>query len=506
MLPTTRIVVFCFLILWSTSQGQNNSTQNNQMNNITSNNSTNGTNTPDPSKIIYLGCAIPPETPYINGLSVMNLTIQYINSINFLPNGYKFGLLASNASTKGQSSFAVRSMVAKGAIGIVGPWNSVQALIAAETASILKTPMISPSAGNQELSDYKTFPYFIREANDFVKHANGIVQTIVFFKIKTVALICSRDLDDLVEFVYNDLILNNVTVISLLYVTPSEYELVISLTQKTGVRAIVLLLPSYELAPYTDKAKELGYYGEPWIYFLAQSQLNTIITVANGSIYNGSFGLSFDSKPNATAPMAIAFTQTMAKGLRLPTRVVDPMTWDSVFTFAYAVRNLLLAGTPASKIRNKLFFNAIVNVSFIGASGPVSYNQFGSRTKHRIVASNAYRNESVNMTTFPSGLMLKSVIQIDGNVTTYLLPPTFPDGSSNISDTTPKLPIEYYDCSTRDFATDPLGEIQFDDGIIEPDKYCDEVYDCDNLSDEDSRCDPSLKIAHITLLSLAGVL
>eukprot|EP01103_Thecamoeba_quadrilineata_P015958 TRINITY_DN519_c0_g1_i2.p1 TRINITY_DN519_c0_g1~~TRINITY_DN519_c0_g1_i2.p1 ORF type:complete len:865 (-),score=90.26 TRINITY_DN519_c0_g1_i2:143-2737(-) len=450
-----------------------------------------------------LGIVVPPEALFSHSRNVCQMAVDTLNAQNFLPNSYKINLIAVPGPSPGAASSAVRTLVKMGAIGIIGPYNSIQAVIAAETSSILKTPIISPAAGSTSLSDPLTYRFFIRANSNFYTQTDALIKALLFLKVKDVAIIGSTQFADYVEIIFAGLTAAEIKVLSLLYYVAEEEELIIERTQTTGARMIMVVLPSYQLIPFSAALKSSKYYGHPFVFFLMSSQLLGILTQVNGSVFQGSFGVSLNQIPDPTIPIAQQYLNLASQRLNSPPTDIDALSWDTVYTFAYAIRDLLNQSVPVDEIKNEVLFKACLNVSFIGVSGLIQYQQSGSRVTHQLTIINAVKNKTVN----PSGLIGKTVLVIEpNNQTREVAPIIFPDGTSKVPDFTPRQPVNYYSCEKKRIMTDKLGLIKFSDEILEEDWYCDEVIQCDNNSDEDSSCDPSLFTAEIALTAIAASL
>eukprot|EP01103_Thecamoeba_quadrilineata_P014184 TRINITY_DN4157_c0_g1_i2.p1 TRINITY_DN4157_c0_g1~~TRINITY_DN4157_c0_g1_i2.p1 ORF type:complete len:404 (+),score=30.35 TRINITY_DN4157_c0_g1_i2:268-1479(+) len=93
----------------------------------------------------------------------------------------------------------------------------------------------------------------------------------------------------------------------------------------------------------------------------------------------------------------------------------------------------------------------------------------------------------------------------DNSSVTVIGTAVFAGGSSTIDDT-PQIPIEYYDCEQRQDKIDLLGILEFSGKYIPAADRCDGIFDCDNLTDEDSYCSTSLYEAEIIILAITGAL
>eukprot|EP01103_Thecamoeba_quadrilineata_P015413 TRINITY_DN4867_c0_g1_i1.p1 TRINITY_DN4867_c0_g1~~TRINITY_DN4867_c0_g1_i1.p1 ORF type:complete len:798 (+),score=52.75 TRINITY_DN4867_c0_g1_i1:41-2434(+) len=448
---------------------------------------------------LVLGFIVPIEQYFNHSGAIANETVNNINQQKLLGN-VSVRLESYLARSRGEASKAVRYLVSAGAVGISGSFYSSHALISAETSSLLRTPFITPGAGTNALSDHRTFPYFSRVCLEFVQQAKALIEFVKLYNIKNLAIIATKDLASLVALFYMGLP-EDVKVLSLVYWRANDPN-VIKLTQNSGARYIFTLLVSSDLPVFAAQAKATGFYGFPYVFMVFIGGITNMVFDPNGDIFIGSFGLSIDTLPNPNIPFAKEFLATLEK-YNYNSLDYDSLTQDSIYTLAYAAKSLLDDGMKLEDIRGETLMRSLLNTSFIGATGPISFEPNGNRRNVSVLLSNMVK---VNKSSSTINRETRTVAIFNGNGTTQVYAePIFPNGESTYDDT-PGVPIEYFDCQTGRTEIDELGIIKFSDEIIPSDQHCDDVIQCQSQKDEDSSCSPSLRNAEIALLAVTSVM
>eukprot|EP01103_Thecamoeba_quadrilineata_P011559 TRINITY_DN2787_c0_g1_i5.p1 TRINITY_DN2787_c0_g1~~TRINITY_DN2787_c0_g1_i5.p1 ORF type:complete len:546 (-),score=33.85 TRINITY_DN2787_c0_g1_i5:77-1714(-) len=263
-------------------------------------------------------------------------------------------------------------------------------------------------------------------------------------------------------------------------------------------------MSSTDFVAFFNVAKKSQLTGPPYSFYGNNVfSLDIVLELTNSTDLIGSFGLYNNPFPDLTTKVTIDFLNTLARLNFSTVESYDTNVRDSVYCYTYAIRNLLQQGVHTDNIRGLVLMNALLNLDFEGVSGRMKFRPNG----RRISGSYLFRNSFFANGSLTSKDTLMYSVGPNGSQLTVLEPATFVGGTTTQPDTTPQMPVNYFNCSSGRSEVDRRGLVVVDNRILlEPDMDCNGVFDCENLSDENSHCSPSLKSLEIALLAVTGVM
>eukprot|EP01103_Thecamoeba_quadrilineata_P019918 TRINITY_DN829_c0_g1_i1.p1 TRINITY_DN829_c0_g1~~TRINITY_DN829_c0_g1_i1.p1 ORF type:complete len:693 (-),score=108.49 TRINITY_DN829_c0_g1_i1:612-2636(-) len=393
-----------------------------------------------------------------------------------------------------------------GGFGLVGPSNSTLAEIVAITAGDFNETNISYYAGSSDLSDKEIYPLFFRTNPSEVHQGTAIADLVTYYGWNDI-VVMSENSDyglDLTESFIDRARINNINILQVYFysVTLTRIEVGLLEVRDLGVRIIVVLTAENTFRDILRAASKLNMIGKPYVYVGSTTTMESLTQGPDGRVDSdyksnalGVLALGDRAIPNYNTPFLKRFDNVQNLSLRFQYLAT------AIYSYAYALDQVLdkqnlkpedVTGIELASALRKIRFRDPVWPS----DPPVQFDEAGDKL-----------NPVFSIFNFQSSGRVLVGSWVDGKVTIDE-PITWPKGLSKIPDSSPHLLVEYFSCPEGERFNDTRGlvRIQSVDGDpenIESDFECDGIVDCNNHSDENFSCDPSLPIGYIVLSVLA---
>eukprot|EP01102_Stenamoeba_stenopodia_P016362 TRINITY_DN5718_c0_g1_i1.p1 TRINITY_DN5718_c0_g1~~TRINITY_DN5718_c0_g1_i1.p1 ORF type:complete len:818 (-),score=112.47 TRINITY_DN5718_c0_g1_i1:92-2545(-) len=453
---------------------------------------------------------------------------------------FDFEFIEFQVPNRSVANIAIMSLYEQSVIGVVGPPRTSLNLVTAVTGGDFFMPTLSPTATIRDLSDKTTYPYFLRTIPSDTLQAQAIIQTCLHFKWKEVAVIATTEAYSvsITQDLATQAALNDIKILTSIYFNSGKTDLSVELEniRATGVRIIVavMLLNDFRNLMYIAEKSELT--GPPYVYLGTDGTSSPTIAINPNGERNKTVEKAVRGSLATSPRIRGGLNQTkridklysrLIKGLMKGVSATDfrlgpyaTYTYDAVFTYAYAIKSYLssnpsTANLPTSVVSSieyvgqtstnsdlidrRVLLRELLKVDFQGLTGRIQFLPNGDRTNAEYSINNFRRGKNATIVLEEVG-----VWRYQTNEVTIYEDIEWPGDENKVPDSTPKGPVDYYNCETNFLGTDPRGlveikDVDHDPDIIVADSYCDAIVDCANWSDEGFHCGSSLSIAMIVL-------
>eukprot|EP01100_Stratorugosa_tubuloviscum_P003511 TRINITY_DN1852_c0_g1_i11.p1 TRINITY_DN1852_c0_g1~~TRINITY_DN1852_c0_g1_i11.p1 ORF type:complete len:608 (+),score=83.51 TRINITY_DN1852_c0_g1_i11:1129-2952(+) len=450
-------------------------------------------------------------------LTSVEIAIEDINNSNFLKN-FEIQLLPFPASNEEDANEAVKNLSMVGAFGAIGPAFSFQSTIIAISASFLEFPLISNSATADALSKNSIYPYFLRTIPKDSAQTQVIVDLLKYFNLNDIVIFSTTEAYSvgLAQSVTDFASKNGLRVRTVVYFTPGDKNLddKIKIIQGSAARIILNFMFVEDFQNSKITATNLDFTGSPY-QNIASDSLSSATIYFNGSqeiqdLKFASFGMT-STAPRTGDPNSKNLKIFIKK---LKERGVDVLegystyAYDAAWVYAIALHELLeVQNLQISEVRGKMLLEQLKLTKYNGLTGLVNFDNNGDRDFKIYSLRNLHQGRLYG---YENELISEFGIWTSSSGLNISIQPLWSDGTTNFPDSTPKGPVEYYSCSRKITTTDLRGVIIYDEIDDNPEflpsnYYCDGIIDCNNWSDEDFSCFPSLEIAFIVTGIIAGL-
>ncbi|XP_072043481.1 metabotropic glutamate receptor 3-like [Amphiura filiformis] len=311
-----------------------------------------------------------------------------------------------------RSRFNNRDRESRTVVGIIGPGSSATSLFVARAAAIFEVPTIAYSASSDELSDINRFPYFVRTVPPDSLQARVIIDLLLRYDWKYIALYFSMDsygsngAEQVRKLAYDKGICIAINTPIPTVVVETEWDdIVFDLNTSSNISVAVVFSLSVPASAFIGAISKRNHTRR--ITFIGSDDLagNNVIDTGAGSIVHGSLFVRVHSHPNhnfrqywnrledsniKTSPWYQEFTDywknrhNCSRMASCPFPPVSESTViNGVIAFAYALDATISKScqrTPSScnaTLNGQILRDNLLNVSFQTDDGIFAFNANG---------------------------------------------------------------------------------------------------------------------------------
>jgi ABC-type branched-subunit amino acid transport system substrate-binding protein len=277
-----------------------------------------------------------------------------------------------------------------GCIGLVGASSSTVSKIEAQVCRIYTLPQISYASTNIQLSDKVIYPYFARTVPPDSSQASAIIQLCLIYGWREIGLLSSDSLyaSGIASELESQASLQGVLVSvtrdyregDILGVSTALTAIAVS-----GVKVIVYASGNSndDFVNTMTLATEKGLTGPGYAWIVSDALAQTSAFEDNEMLITALEGLIGVTPGSGAGPLWEDFVSRRWPALApaysgglTSINTYAPYSYDAVFTFAHAIKNVLDAGLPLTPPQLN---SAIPNVTFLGLTGNVTFDSVGDR-------------------------------------------------------------------------------------------------------------------------------
>ncbi len=326
------------------------------------------------------------------------MAVDIINENDSLLNGYTLNLLVRDTQTKPDVGKTVaQDVINEGAVGIVGAASSAVSKAVAGVAEQSKVPQISYSSTNPDLSNKTLYPYFLRVVPPDSVQGVAIAKIIKEMGFTQIATLATSD----------DYGLGGITVVE---ETAREEGIEILSSQRfdqgavdvksqlqaikdSGAHVIVLNAIVGDAKTVFSQADDVGLVGEDYVWIGTDGPTQEAVFenddgTVDTEIKDAMQGMIGTAPNRGSGPGYEKFLDIWEScngktsddytgcGDRTPNTFAT-FAYDAVYAFAYALDRMIKAGKDYTD--GDLLLAELKKSDFVGATGRVTFNEFGDR-------------------------------------------------------------------------------------------------------------------------------
>eukprot|EP01097_Dermamoeba_algensis_P000371 TRINITY_DN112_c0_g1_i6.p1 TRINITY_DN112_c0_g1~~TRINITY_DN112_c0_g1_i6.p1 ORF type:complete len:855 (-),score=208.44 TRINITY_DN112_c0_g1_i6:239-2803(-) len=323
----------------------------------------------------------------------------YRERINIVTFNHAGGTLSATARN------AVNIAIANQTHVVIGPNSDNIVPLTSAVLSIFDIPQIGFRATNPALADKTDYPNFSRPVPNYSKWGDGMAKLVHHYGWKRVVFLCTNDLrgstasaafskyalEHDIEIMYSKLLDPTVTV------TKGSFKDICEAIKQLNVKIIVAPFGASAAVNLFTSAMEVGLIGDDYVWILTEDVLGGPIKF---NLYNPTNGYNYSTEildewlPGALgigskigagplfyesfAPDLLALLKSIGQNYVL-NDIPAYVTYfnDALLTVIFAFGDLYEKGIPFDN--SKELLKAIRRQSFMGVTGPVSYDENGER-------------------------------------------------------------------------------------------------------------------------------
>ena len=385
----------------------------------------------------------------------------------------------------------------------------------ATAAGVYDMAVFSTFAPTSRLSDEILYPTFSRIATSTTEQLKTIRAILLHYEslagrgwtdVAIISTINEYNLNYANSFI--EIAAPEITIQSYQQFLLEQENLDIELNEiKRSAAHVILALVSVDYSEFIAKADEVGLVGESYVWFttaaiavtprapdpLMRGTLSAVNYFPSTSYYQECFFEAWRTADPVRYPFA---------GLGVDPTTLAYFPFDAVVTLAKALDVLDKSEMLGQRISPEAWNAAIRGVSFEGLTGDVSFLPNGDR-----VGAQSLRYYDVDANIFLTAMIREEQELIHVQDVIWF------SNTTEIPDLDIRPPFNYWSCEDKEMQTDPTGKTV---NLRSPDRssayqidsnyHCDQFIDCDNISDESTKCGSNYVIIFIVFGTITGVL
>jgi len=456
--------------------------------------------------------------------SVTRLALQAINEgelyPNILPNTTLILDTKLDFGSPSQSIAALIDFEEEGYTFITGFHTSNVAIPTGIAATVYGIAQLSSSAADTRLSDKSQYPYFSRMSPGSLGYEQTVVQAILYYAEQTergwmdVGLMTQTEPSALTT-AFNFIQLageNDLKIASFQQILTGETNASVEVAelQKSGARVIFLVSFPAELEVILQELIAFDMISDEYVYILSAT-ISSIPFSEPKEEFRGAMSIGIHFPTDSPERLLLdylwnnadpeVYPVTGSSGYNLSPFHI--LTYDELITAALVLDSLNRKGRldDPTPIPPTEWVEEIQNVNFVGASGPIQFDENNDRIS---IFELLYYSPEQNKFIVSALYSEITGYQLLEDIVWY-------SNTTDIPDLDIREPLDYWSCDKKKMIYDETGKTKLhtpDRGHvnnIDSNYHCDTFIDCQNFSDESVDCVWNYSILFIVFGIITGV-